>query len=114
MYQRPLTLLMLLQLGASRTATVVANGYCELYSLSRADLDTAIEKFPELGDEFESLSALTAESATPACLRTKTLSAVPSVQRRATLPLTVCVSSSGCLHTYECCRCVSLHVSCVY
>ncbi|CAD7701983.1 unnamed protein product, partial [Ostreobium quekettii] len=39
-------------LGEYRTATVVADNFCELYSLSRADLDDILEDLPELGKEF--------------------------------------------------------------
>lgn len=38
--------------GEYRTATVVAEDYCELYSLSRSDLDTILDEMPELGIEF--------------------------------------------------------------
>lgn len=38
--------------GECRTATVVAHEYCELYSLSRADLDEILEDLPELGKVF--------------------------------------------------------------
>lgn len=38
--------------GECRTATVVAQEYCELYSLSRADLDEILEDLPELGKVF--------------------------------------------------------------
>ena len=30
----------------------MAEDYCELYSLSRADLDTILDEMPELGKEF--------------------------------------------------------------
>ncbi|GMH40004.1 hypothetical protein BSKO_07908 [Bryopsis sp. KO-2023] len=39
-------------LGECRTATVVAQEYCELYSLSRTDLDEILEDLPELGKVF--------------------------------------------------------------
>lgn len=39
-------------LGEYRTATVVAEDYCELYSLARSDLDTILDEMPELGKEF--------------------------------------------------------------
>ncbi|CAD7696758.1 unnamed protein product, partial [Ostreobium quekettii] len=39
-------------LGEYRTATVVADQFCELYSLSRADLDEILEDLPELAKEF--------------------------------------------------------------
>eukprot|EP00210_Caulerpa_lentillifera_P001188 g1144.t1 len=39
-------------LGEYRTATVVAEDYCELYSLSRSDLDSILDEMPELGKEF--------------------------------------------------------------
>ena len=38
--------------GGYRTATVVAIVGTELYSLSRSDIDSILEDFPELGKEF--------------------------------------------------------------
>ena len=42
-------------LGEARTATVVATTYCELYSLSRADLEEVLQQWPELAEEFEAM-----------------------------------------------------------
>jgi hypothetical protein len=36
-------------------ATVVASTYCELYSLSRADLEEVLQQWPELAEEFEAM-----------------------------------------------------------
>lgn len=46
------TLGLCIHAGECRTATVVAQEYCELYSLSRADLDEILEDLPELGKVF--------------------------------------------------------------
>lgn len=42
-------------LGEARTATVVATDFCELYSLSRNDLEVVVGKWPELAAEFDRL-----------------------------------------------------------
>ncbi|WIA23100.1 hypothetical protein OEZ86_010005 [Tetradesmus obliquus] len=42
-------------LGEARNATVVASTYCELYSLSRADLEEVLQQWPELAEEFEAM-----------------------------------------------------------
>ena len=42
-------------LGEPRTATVVASTFCELYSLTRADLEQVLQQWPKLAAEFESL-----------------------------------------------------------
>jgi CRP-like cAMP-binding protein len=40
---------------AAAAATVVASTYCELYSLSRADLEEVLQQWPELAEEFEAM-----------------------------------------------------------
>lgn len=42
-------------LGQERSATVVASGYVELYSLSRADLELVLQQWPELAEQFEAM-----------------------------------------------------------
>lgn len=42
-------------LGQERSATVVASGYVELYSLSRADLEMVLQQWPELAEQFEAM-----------------------------------------------------------
>lgn len=42
-------------LGEPRIATVVATSYCELYSLSRADLESVVAEWPELAEELSLL-----------------------------------------------------------
>lgn len=42
-------------LGVSRSATVVAVSYCELYSLSRGDLEAVVSQWPELAEELSLL-----------------------------------------------------------
>lgn len=39
-----------------RPATVVATTYCEMYSLSRADLEIVLQQWPELAEEFDQMS----------------------------------------------------------
>ena len=39
-----------------RTATIVAASYCELYSLTRKDLQRVLQEFPELVADFDKLS----------------------------------------------------------
>jgi CRP-like cAMP-binding protein len=41
--------------AAAPAATVVASTYCELYSLSRADLEEVLQQWPELAEEFEAM-----------------------------------------------------------
>jgi hypothetical protein len=43
-------------MGTARTATVAAKDYCELYSLSRSDLEAVMMRFPELAVEFNILT----------------------------------------------------------
>ncbi len=38
-----------------RTATVVATDYCELYSLSRSDLEAVVASWPELAAQLDKL-----------------------------------------------------------
>jgi hypothetical protein len=37
------------------SATVVVSTYCELYSLSRADLEEVLQQWPELAQEFATM-----------------------------------------------------------
>jgi hypothetical protein len=46
-------------LGQERSATVVASGYVELYSLSRSDLELVLQQWPELAEQFESMGEWT-------------------------------------------------------
>jgi hypothetical protein len=45
-----------MQMGTARTATVVATEYCELYSLSRSDLEAVMQRFPELAVDLNILT----------------------------------------------------------
>ena len=51
--QMPVSCSMLL--GERRTATVVAVDNCELYSLSRSNLQQLLDMWPELNKEFETM-----------------------------------------------------------
>lgn len=42
-------------LGQERSASVVASGYVELCSLSRADLELVLQQWPELAEQFEAM-----------------------------------------------------------
>jgi hypothetical protein len=41
--------------GSERTATVVSTTFCELYSLSRAELDKLQKRYPELARDFQKI-----------------------------------------------------------
>ena len=45
-------------MGTARTATVVATEFCELYSLSRPDLEAVMQRFPELAVDLNMITGL--------------------------------------------------------